>query len=92
MQGDTLQNVAQQLDQILQTGRYTYVLHQESQFQMLLEYNPSSTLSRSSAKASKIEKLNTDQIDDFLRKLGFMDREKEGGEKMKNFKHLSVVG
>ena len=31
------------------------------------------------------------QIDDFLRKLGFMDKEKEGGDFIKQFLHLSQV-
>ena len=34
---------------------------------------------------------NNEQIDDFLRKLGFMDKEREGGDFIKQFLHLSQV-
>ena len=42
-------------------------------------------------KRSKPEQWNTEQIGDFVRKLGFMDTEREGGEKIKRFKHISSV-
>ncbi len=34
---------------------------------------------------------NSEQIGDFVRKLGFMDTEREGGEKIKHFRHISSV-
>ena len=42
-------------------------------------------------KPPKQEQWNLEQIGDFVRKLGFMDTEKEGGEKIKHFRHISAV-
>jgi len=39
----------------------------------------------------KQEQWNAEQIRDFVRKLGFMDTEREGGEKIKHFRHISSV-
>ena len=40
---------------------------------------------------SQVESMNMEQVKDFVRKLGFMDKEKEGGDKIKHFLHLSQV-
>ena len=37
------------------------------------------------------ERWSKEQIDDFVRKLGFLDAEKEGGDKIKHFLHLNEV-
>ena len=37
------------------------------------------------------ERWSKEQIDDFVRKLGFLDAEKEGGKKIKHFLHLNEV-
>ena len=42
-------------------------------------------------KALKLERWNQEQIADFARKLGFIDTEKEGGEKIKHYRHISDV-
>ena len=44
-------------------------------------------------KTSAIEKWNTEQVGDFVRKLGFFEKEKdrEGGEKIKHFLHVNQV-
>ena len=44
-------------------------------------------------KLSNMERWNTEQIGDFVRKLGFLDKEKdkEGGDKIKHFLHVSEV-
>ncbi len=42
-------------------------------------------------KRSKSEQWNSEQISDFVRKLGFMDTEREGGEKIKHFRLISSV-
>ena len=39
----------------------------------------------------KQEQWNSEQIRDFVRKLGFMDTERQVGEKIKHFKHISSV-
>ena len=40
---------------------------------------------------AKKECWNHEQISDFIRKLGFLDEEKEGGEGIKHFLHVSEV-
>ena len=116
-QGDTLQSIAQQLDEILETGFYSFKLSVDGEVQLCLEYTPSTNQTSSvdlkegsydetpngqtllSAKpncsdtgmVSEQEKWNSEQIGDFVRKLGFMDTEKEGGKKIKHFRHLSTV-
>ena len=50
-----------------------------------------SDLERGMSKRSKPEQWNSEQIGDFVRKLGFMDTEREGGEKIKHFRHISSV-
>ena len=37
------------------------------------------------------ERWSKEQIDDFVRKLGFLDTEKEGGDKIKHFLHSNEV-
>lgn len=39
----------------------------------------------------KVEKWNVEQIQDFVRKLGFIGSEKEGGDKIKHYRHISDV-
>ncbi len=124
-QGDTLQNVAKELDKVLETGYYSFKLPTDGEAQMILEYVPStsqtsntfeegvdggttvrsrasssqtsklepqtSDLERGISKRSKPEQWNPEQIGDFVRKLGFMDTEREGGEKIKHFRHISSV-
>ena len=38
-----------------------------------------------------LEHWNSEQINDFVRKLGFLDTEKEGGDKIKHFLHVNEV-
>lgn len=44
-------------------------------------------------KLTNMERWNTEQIGDFVRKLGFLDKEKdkEGGDKIKHFLHVNEV-
>ncbi len=67
---------------------------------LYLEYEPFSSVSKSLSnlpgvaglgKVSCRERKTEEQINDFLRKLGFMDKEKEGGDFIKQFLHLSQV-
>ncbi len=125
-QGDTLQNVAEELDKVLETGCYSFKLPTNGEAQMILEYVPSSIqtsntfeegvdsgttytvrsctssfltkqeprLGDSEGEVSKRSikpQWNSEQIGDFVRKLGFMDTEREGGEKIKHFRHISSV-
>ena len=111
LQGDTLQNVAQELECIISTGSYTFNLGGEEvgngKGEMLLEYEAAAsaplpptatpTLEKSESQAMlggsrKKERWTGEQIGDFLRKLGFMDVDKnKGGDKIKDFLHLSQV-
>ena len=57
------------------------VLHQESQSGPEAEVN-----------IQRSEQWNSEQIDDFVRKLGFLDTEKEDGDKIRHFLHINEVG
>lgn len=73
--------------------------------QLLLEYEPSSRplphtpthqlegAEPAEAGKGRRERWNLEQIGDFVRKLGFLDKakEEEGGDKIKDFLHLSQV-
>lgn len=37
------------------------------------------------------EKMNSEQVRDFVRKLGFVDKDKKGGNQIKQFLHLYQV-
>ena len=39
----------------------------------------------------RVEGWNEEQINDFVRKLGFLDTQKEGGDKIKHFLHINEV-
>ena len=116
LQGDTLQNVAKELEKVLDIGYYTFKLI-DGEAQISLEFIPlanqitgeiadsrvsalapdkalkfqssqSSTVSK--GKRLKKEQWNSEQIRDFVRKLGFMDTEK-GRKDIKHFRHISAV-
>ena len=38
-----------------------------------------------------MQRWNSEQISDFVRKLGFLDTEKEAGNKIKDFLHVNEV-
>ena len=123
LQGDTLQNVAHQLDEIYETGHYLFKLPIDGEAELSLKYTPSahqtssiewSTESEtgstsgvsimtsgerksndlvvdSGGESPIVEQWSSEQIGDFVRKLGFMDSEKERGKKIKNFRYISTV-
>lgn len=120
-EGDTLQNVAKELDGILQSGYYTFRLSSASTgAELFLKYDLHSSLplgprppgqgsqppslenmgprtlprmdSRGDEYPSTTTELwNNEQINDFVRKLGFLDTEKEGGDSIKQFLHINEV-
>ena len=134
LQGDTLENVAKELECIIETGNYTFwlgvwpgvELYGGIKAQLFLEFKPysitSSSTNTSSSTSStanttsssnvqipavshqeggvsqdnhahrRMERKTGEQIEDFVRKLGFMDKEKEEGNSIKQFLHLSQVG
>ena len=122
-QGDTLQNVAKELECIVDTGIYIFTLTSDAsggKAEVMLEYVPSTdsavppllnvtsmeeggtprTLPRSTSypesgtglnAAKRLESWSQEQINDFVRKLGFLDTQKEGGAKIKHFLHINEV-
>lgn len=104
MQGDTLEGVANELSYVLDTGYYQFSLILTSdgvQGSMELLYRRSvycsmevgeegtSVLNRSSYLVE--QKWSEEQINDFVRKLGFLDAEGEAGVKIGHFLYLSQV-
>ena len=101
-QGDTIVNVATELDCIIATGNYLFLTPENgSEAELILEYNPShqffppSSFQPPSLKDSEavvsMQCWNSEQIGDFVRKLGFLDTEKEGGDEIKHFLHVNEV-
>ena len=124
-QGDTLQNVANELERIIETGLYIFTLSSAASVgvdSMTLEYMPSArpTLSQPSSNTedgvgqprtltssgsfqetvgggngtqlvSRKESWTREQINDFVRKLGFLDTQREGGDQIKHFLHINEV-
>ena len=120
MQGDTLESVAKELKNIIESGEYTFHLSGLDEMgvnrdHMLLEYRPAATLPTTPClqrknlaespvisaeppevlfqKHNQKEIWNLEQIGDFVRKLGFLDenKEEEGGVKIKHFLLLNQV-
>ena len=98
-----MQNVAKDLDCIIQTGHYQFEFTSNEGIMMTLEYCPQAALPAQSSSLGNGSKPNDkegpggkerwskEQIDDFVRKLGFLDAEKEGGDKIKHFLTLNEV-
>ena len=114
-----MENVAKELECIMETGGYVFVLGLSSAFkddcfegkksQICLKYVAHSQLHQKNSDKSSlnnnVEKpalknirakhsqcLNNEQINEFLRKLGFIDKEKkEGDHCIKQFLYLSQV-
>lgn len=127
LQGDTLENVAKELDCIITTGKYLFLSLDisTSRTELMLEYSPSHShqspppphpqpssledqevpqvrvfprvISRLNSQNGpevvgvNAERWNGEQISDFVRKLGFLDTEKEGGDTIKHFLHVNEV-
>ena len=91
------------MDNIIQTGHYQFEFSSTEAIVISLHYchggsaqatpsGQSCSLEKKEAKeGSGKERWSKEQIDDFVRKLGFLDSEKEGGDKIKNFLHLNEV-
>lgn len=79
---------------IMSTGRYLLCFDKEDgvgKGQMHLHYEPTSLLKVKDCEIHK-EKWNSEQIRDFVRKLGFMDKQKaDGGGQIKRFLSLNQV-
>ena len=106
MQGDTFENVEKELDSILETGTYTFSQEEidelgRNKAKLYLEFEPASiqfpatqslvqSLDPNQIGNGRKELWNQEQIADFVRKLGFVDKNKKG-DKIKRFLHLNQV-
>ena len=96
MQGDTFENIANDLDCVVKTGTYIFTTtHETLNYTMLLHYNipsqPHTSQNQKLPSEVEIEKWNIDQIGEFVRKLGFLDRDKGGGDQLKCFLKINEV-
>lgn len=87
-----------ELECIIATGNYLFLApNSNSNGTVLkLEYSPYSYQFTSHSRngheaATNMQCWNSEQISDFVRKLGFLDTEKAGGDKIKHFLHVSEV-
>ena len=102
LQGDTLQNVANDLKRIFETGHFSFIIPENiaDPGKVELRYTPAS---KRAAKVLGVEKhseeevsvkeemWDSEQTGAFARKLGFLDSEKAGGELVKPFLHSNEV-
>ena len=89
--------MAKELDCIIGTGKYTFHLGGEesesSHGKMFLDYDFHDT-SHSQTDPGKVHReMSDEQIRDFVRRLGFLDNDKDEdvAKKIKHFLHLSQV-
>ena len=83
----------------MKTGSYTFHFHEEEIVgKMLLQYEATSTqLCTSPVKTEmnkpRIEQWTSEQIGDFVRKLGFLDKDEDDNDEgdIKRFLHLDQV-
>ena len=98
LQGDTIENVANELDCIMRTGHYINQ-YKEGEIgtkgKMLLEFDVTTSLqaTQEDLDTPRKEKWTSQQISDFVRKLGFMDkdRDSEKGRLIIHFLHTNQV-
>jgi hypothetical protein len=88
-----------ELKNIIETGIYTFELASRAcggKSCILLEYTPSSKpvaveSSSVTQMATQMERWGSEQINDFVLKLGFLDAQGEGGYQIKRFLHVNEV-
>ena len=101
LQGDTIQNVANDLERVLKTGCYSFNIPENAADlgELELKYKPSSkgtppeppNEDKSVVVFDEGETWDSEQIDGFARKLGFLDSKKADGEMVKSFLHVNEV-
>lgn len=109
MQGDTQQNVVNDLESIFQTGYYNFKIPENiaDPGEVELMYRPSTQPASimlaetpSEKQTSVIQKQDnsvkpeiwdSEQTATFVRKLGFLDSDKAGGNMVKPFLHINEV-
>ena len=100
-QGDTIENVANDLERILQTGYYSFNVPENTADlgEVELKCKPSSKQAPFQSSNGenvfddfeKEETWDSEQIGAFARKLGFLDSKKADGEMVKLFLHVNEV-
>ena len=91
-QGDTLENVAQELNCITETGHYIFQYGEavDGEIQRFLEYDvrasPDSLQGQGGGQKTVHRVKNNEEIRNFLTKLGFLNRDED-----RDFLHLSQV-
>ena len=92
--------MAQELDCIIETGCYKLQCEEGKhvvggEVQKYLEYHahalPDSSQQGQGGQKAVHRVKNTEQVRDFHTKLGFLNRDDAGGDKVKDFLHLSQV-
>lgn len=101
LQGDTIQNVANDLERVLETGCYSFNIPENvaDLGELQLRYKPSSKRTppeppneeKSLVVFDEEETWDSEQIDGFARKLGFLDSKKADGEMVQSFLHVNEV-
>ena len=104
LQGDTLQNVANDLKGIFKTGHFSFIIPENiaDPGKVELRYTPASKQAAKVLDAEKDsvafeevlfkeETWDSEQTGAFARKLGFLDSEKAGGELVKPFLNAHEV-
>ena len=96
VQGDTLRGVARELDCVLKTGHYEFVFTsaaERTKGTLELIYRPMIVAYVEEGGAAEVvtQRWNKEQINDFVRKLGFLDSEGAAGDKINHFLHLHQV-
>ena len=99
LQGDTLEGVENELKYVLETGYYQFFLRLtpegvQGSVELLYRrsvYTDEGACLQGRSSYMVEQKWNEEQINDFVRKLGFLDAEVETGVKINQFLYLSQV-
>ena len=80
--------MAKELDCLITTGYYLFHTPEtgSSGAELMLEFSLKGT-----ETTLNMQHWNSEHISDFVRKLGFLDMEKEGGDNIKHFLHVNEV-
>ena len=87
---------------MMESGKFVFKMPEQNihptgacKWQLCLEYIPLSASSKKESADAEVQQppecKTSDQINDFVRKLGFIDKDKEEGVSIKHFLHLSQV-
>jgi len=95
LQGDTVQGVASELSCVLESGFYCFHFKSSVDFvsgAVQLKYFPHIYQNVKDAREEEPVVWNEEQIEDFVRKLGFLDSEGDSASQIRRFLHHNQVG